>query len=248
MRVCFYAAVIDLIFVLLLSGGAVVPVVLRAVLSLGSRGTIHPRIYLVHLFRDASGTLSAHWVYSDRWAKMSGLPDGTPPPNLTEVGRLGIIPATTSAGLFTPWTMTANWVDPDGGLQLGVSRAELQQALPIFIEEVEEPDGESNWITEGWRLALKAGTSHWTYIQWPCVVHDALASAAWISAIAIWPRAKREKAYERAYHDYFGPTCPACGYPREGLAADTCPECGRVNSMPENLRSAMAPASGAMKG
>ncbi|MFO0834950.1 MAG: hypothetical protein U0638_08270 [Phycisphaerales bacterium] len=190
---------------------------------------------MIHLFRDQSGALSAHYVYSDRWSQLSGAPDGTPPANLKPMGMLGIIPESTRAGLFTPWTMTANWVDPDAGLQLDVSRAELQRALPNFIEEVEETDSGSNQITEGWRSALKAGKSHWTYIYWPCVIHDVLASAAWIGVLVLWPRAKRERAYERAYNDYFGLKCPACGYPREGLATETCPECGRVNSMPEIL-------------
>lgn len=248
MRVCSYAAVIDLILVLLLSGGGMIPFVLRGGLLIGLRGTFHPPSTMIFLLRDSNGLLIASNLMGDRWAKLSGSSEGDIPPNMRIVGQFLILPKWSSLGMFTQCTLTVNWVDPAARPVEGASREELDQALSDFIDDWEESDGESNWITEGWRLALKAGQTHWTYINWWCVVHDVLASAAWISAFAIWPRAKRERAYERGYNDYFGPTCSACGYPREGLATETCPECGRVNSMPEILRSAMAPASDAAKG
>ena len=247
MRVCFYAAVADLILVLLFSGGGMIPFVLRGGLFLGFSGTFHPASTMIFLIRDQSGLLIASNLMSDRWAKLSGSSDGDIPPDMKVVGQFLILPQSSSFGMFTQCTVTVNWIDPVARPVEGASREELDRALSDFIDDVEESWGGSNWITEGWHLAHKAGQTHWTYIHWWCVIHDVLASAAWISAFAIWPRAKRERAYERAYHEYFGPTCPACGYLREGLATETCPECGRVNSMPEMLCSAMAPASGAMK-
>lgn len=241
MRVCVYAVVIDLILVLLFSGGGMIPFVLRGGLFIGLSGTFHPASTMIFLIRDQSGLLIASNLMSDRWAKLSGSSHGDIPPNMRVVGQFLILPQSSSLGMFTQCTLTVNWIDPLACPVEGASREELDQALSDFIADLEESWGGSNWITEGWRLALKAGQTHWTYVNWWCVIHDVLASAAWIGVLVLWPRARRERAYERAYNDCFGPKCPACGYPREGLATETCPECGRVNAMPAILRSGIVP-------
>ncbi|MFO0834949.1 MAG: hypothetical protein U0638_08265 [Phycisphaerales bacterium] len=241
------AAVIDLALVVLFSTSGIVPFMFRGELFRHLRGAIRPQSTLIFLYRDQDDTLSAHDLGSNRWRQLSRSLNGDPPPNLRRVGLLGIMSRSTSLGVFTECAFVTNWVDPAADLLGNIPRDELDRALSDFIDEFEDSNGGPSRITKGWCLALKAGQTHWTYVNWWCVIHDVLASAAWIGVLVLLPRAKRERAYERAFHDYFGPKCPACGYPREGLATGTCPECGRVNSMPAVLRSGIVPAGEATK-